>query len=69
MADAKETQLCAWLSVSTLAGLVAFYIFGWNWVDSVASLVIAVFAIMEGREAWAGELACDDCDCIGKCTC
>ena len=69
MADAKETQLCAWLSVSTLAGLVAFYFFSWNWVDSVASLVIAVFAIMEGREAWSGELACDDCDCIGKCTC
>jgi len=69
MADAKETQLCAWLSVSTLAGLVAFYFFSWNWVDSVASLVIAVFAIIEGREAWAGELACDDCDCIGKCTC
>jgi divalent metal cation (Fe/Co/Zn/Cd) transporter len=69
MADAKETQLCAWLSVSTLAGLVTFYFFSWNWVDSVASLVIAVFAIMEGREAWAGELACDDCECIGKCTC
>jgi divalent metal cation (Fe/Co/Zn/Cd) transporter len=69
MADAKETQLCAWLSVSTLTGLVAFYFFSWNWVDSVASLVIAVFAIIEGREAWAGELACDDCDCIGKCTC
>jgi len=69
MADAKETQLCAWLSVSTLAGLVAFYFFSWNWVDSVASLVIAGFAIMEGREAWSGELACDDCDCIGKCTC
>ena len=69
MADAKETQLCAWLSASTLAGLVTFYIFSWNWVDSVASLVIAVFAIIEGREAWAGELACDDCECIGKCTC
>ena len=69
MADAKETQLCAWLSVSTLAGLLAFYILSWNWVDSVASLVIAVFAINEGREAWAGELACDDCDCVGKCTC
>jgi divalent metal cation (Fe/Co/Zn/Cd) transporter len=69
MADAKETQLCAWLSVSTLAGLVAFYFFSWNWVDSVASLVIAVFAIIEGREAWSGELACDDCNCIGKCSC
>lgn len=69
MADAKETQLCAWLSVSTLTGLLTFYFFSWNWVDSVASLVIAVFAINEGREAWAGELACDDCNCIGKCTC
>jgi divalent metal cation (Fe/Co/Zn/Cd) transporter len=69
MADAKETQLCAWLSVSTLVGLVAFYIFSWSWVDSVASLVIAVFAIIEGREAWSGELACHDCDCVGKCTC
>ena len=69
IADAKETQLCAWLSVSTLAGLIAFYLFGWSWVDSVASLVIAGFAISEGREAWAGELACGDCDCRGKCNC
>jgi divalent metal cation (Fe/Co/Zn/Cd) transporter len=69
IADAKETQLCAWLSVSTLAGLVTFYFFGWNWIDSVASLVIAVFAINEGREAWSGELACDDCNCIAKCNC
>ena len=69
MADAKETQLCAWLSVSTLAGLVAFYAFSWGWVDSLASLVIAIFAIIEGREAWSGELACDDCECSGNCTC
>jgi divalent metal cation (Fe/Co/Zn/Cd) transporter len=69
MADAKETQLCVWLSASTLTGLVAFYLFSWNWVDSVAGLIIAVFAVNEGREAWAGELACDDCSCIGKCTC
>ena len=69
MADAKETQLCVWLSASTLTGLVSFYLFSWNWVDSVAGLIIAVFAVIEGREAWAGELACDDCSCIGKCTC
>lgn len=69
IADAKETRLCAWLSVSTLAGLVSFYLFGWAWLDSVASLVIAVFAVVEGREAWSGELVCDDCECIGKCTC
>lgn len=69
MADAMETRLCAWLSVSTLAGLITFAIFGWNWVDSIASLVVAWFAITEGREAWAGELVCDDCDCIGRCIC
>jgi divalent metal cation (Fe/Co/Zn/Cd) transporter len=69
IADAKETRLCAWLSVSTLAGLVSFYLFEWAWLDSVASLIIAVFAVMEGREAWAGELACEDCECVGTCHC
>ena len=69
IADAKETRLCAWLSVSTLAGLVSFYLFEWAWLDSVAILIIAVFAVMEGREAWAGELACEDCVCVGTCLC
>lgn len=62
MADAKETLLCAWLSVSTFLGLVAFAVFGWTWLDSVAGFVIAYFAIREGREAWEGELVCDDDD-------
>lgn len=69
IADAKETRLCAWLSVSTLTGLVAFYFFGFDWIDSLASLIIAIFAVVEGREAWSGELVCDDCECVGKCTC
>ncbi len=62
LADAAETQLCAWLSVSTFAGLLGFAMFGWTWLDPLAGFVIAGFAIMEGREAWAGEVACDD-DC------
>ncbi|WP_031108195.1 cation diffusion facilitator family transporter [Streptomyces sp. NRRL S-146] len=60
VADAAETKLCAWLSVSTFAGLVAFALFGWTWLDPVAGFVIAAFAIMEGKEAWEGELVCDD---------
>ncbi|WP_262402752.1 cation transporter [Actinomadura sp. CNU-125] len=60
VADAAETKLCAWLSVSTFAGLVAFAIWGWTWIDPVAGFVIAAFAIMEGKEAWEGELVCDD---------
>ena len=61
IADAKETLLCAWLSVSTFVGLAAFAAFGWTWLDSAAGFVIAYFAIREGREAWEGELVCDDC--------
>ena len=62
IADAAETKLCAWLSVSTFAGLIAFAVFGLPWIDAVAGFVIAVFAVMEGKEAWEGELACDHDD-------
>jgi divalent metal cation (Fe/Co/Zn/Cd) transporter len=60
VADAAETMLCAWLSVSTFAGLLAFALVGWTWLDPAAGFVIAAFAVNEGREAWAGELVCDD---------
>jgi divalent metal cation (Fe/Co/Zn/Cd) transporter len=55
LADAAETALCAWLSVSTFLGLALYAILGWTWLDAVAGFVIAAFAIMEGREAWQGE--------------
>ena len=60
VADAAETKLCAWLSVSTFVGLVAYAIVGWTWIDPIAGFVIAAFAVLEGREAWEGELVCDD---------
>ena len=63
IADAAETRLCAWLSVSTFAGLAAYSAFGWTWLDAIAGFVIAGFAVMEGREAWEGELVCGDDDC------
>lgn len=59
LADAAETKLCAWLSVSTFAGLAGYAVAGWTWLDPIAGFVIAVFALMEGREAWQGELACE----------
>ena len=58
--DAAETALCAWLSVSTFLGLVLYAWLGWTWLDAVAGFVIAVFAIVEGREAWMGEHDHDD---------
>lgn len=60
LADAAETKLCAWLSVSTFAGLLGFALVGWTWIDPVTGFVIAIFALMEGREAWEGELIEDD---------
>jgi hypothetical protein len=54
VADAAETQLCAWLSLSTFAGLLAYSLVGWTWLDAVAGFVIAGFAVVEGREAWEG---------------
>jgi divalent metal cation (Fe/Co/Zn/Cd) transporter len=56
LADATETRLCAWLSLSTFLGLVAFAMLGWTWLDPLAGFVIAAFAVAEGREAWEGEL-------------
>jgi divalent metal cation (Fe/Co/Zn/Cd) transporter len=60
VADAAETALCAWLSVSTLVGLLGYALLGWAWIDSVAGFVIAAFAVKEGREAWEGELVCEE---------
>lgn len=62
VADAAETKLCSWLSVSTLISLVLFAIVGWTWLDPVAGFVIAYFAVREGREAWEGDLDEDDDD-------
>ncbi|MGI8450694.1 MAG: cation transporter [Streptosporangiaceae bacterium] len=60
LADAAETIVCAALAATTLLGLVLFAAFGWWQADPVAALAVAWFAVREGREAWHGELACDD---------
>jgi len=62
LADAAETRICVLLSISTLAGLVAYALTGAAWLDAVAGFVIAVFAIKEGIEAWGGELEHDHHD-------
>ncbi|MGN6503079.1 MAG: cation transporter [Pseudolysinimonas sp.] len=56
VADAAETRLCAILSVTTFIALLAYLLVGWTWLDPVAGFVIAIFAVLEGREAWEGEL-------------
>lgn len=57
-ADAMEAITCGYLSVVLMVGLAATRLFGWWWLDSVASLALIPFLIKEGREAFAGECCC-----------
>ncbi|WP_198397987.1 cation transporter [Brevibacterium antiquum] len=58
IADSRQTLICTYLSAALLAGLLLNSLLGWAWADSVAALVIAVFAIREGIEAWRGDACC-----------
>src|SRR5216683_3073034 len=54
-ADAHETIVCAWLSVTTLLGLGLNAVLGWWWADPVAALAMLPLIVREGVEAWRGE--------------
>ncbi|QRY64710.1 cation transporter [Gordonia sp. PDNC005] len=58
VADSKQTLICTYLSAALLVGLLVNSLLGWAWADSVAALVIAVFAVREGVEAWNGDTCC-----------
>lgn len=58
IADSRQTLICTYLSAALLVGLVLNSLLGWTWADSVAALVIAVFAVREGIEAWRGDACC-----------
>ncbi|HEY5493942.1 MAG TPA: cation transporter [Candidatus Anoxymicrobiaceae bacterium] len=51
-ADAHESLFCGFLAVVLLVGLALNAAFGWWWADPMAALVVAVFAVREGIEAW-----------------
>ena len=59
--EASQTQLCAYLSVALLIGLLANALAGWWWADPAAALVIAGVALKEGRQSWRGEGCCEHC--------
>jgi hypothetical protein len=43
------------------AGLAANTLAGWWWLDGIVALVIAGWAVIEGRRTWAGRA------CTGAC--
>jgi len=54
-ADAHETIVCAWLSLTTLLGLALNAVLGWWWADPVAALAMVPLITREGLEVWRGE--------------
>lgn len=60
VSEAEQNQICAYLSVALLVGLLLNAVAGWWWADPAAALVIAAVAAREGRESWKGE-SCDAC--------
>ena len=59
-ADAYETMACAWLSLTTLAGLLLNAALGWWWADPLAALAIVPLVIREGLEGWRAESESDE---------
>ena len=49
-AEAKQTSLCAWLSVIAMAGVGANAVAGWWWADPVAALAMTPIILQEGIE-------------------
>lgn len=60
-ADAKQTSLCAYLSVIALTGVALNSLFGLWWADPVAALVMVPIIAKEGIEGLRGEAHCEDC--------
>jgi divalent metal cation (Fe/Co/Zn/Cd) transporter len=59
VSEAAQNQLCAYLSIALLVGLLLNALWGLWWADPLAALVIGGVAIREGRQSWKG----DSCDC------
>jgi divalent metal cation (Fe/Co/Zn/Cd) transporter len=59
VSEAEQNQICAYLSIALLVGLLANAVAGWWWADPTAALLIAAVVAREGSQSWRG----DRCDC------
>ena len=60
-ADARQTQLCTYLSAILLCGLVLNAWLGWWWADPVAALAMVPIIAKEGSDALRGRTCCAEC--------
>ena len=64
-ADARQTDICMYLSAVLLIGLILNAALGWWWADPVAALIMVPIIWREGMEALRGK-ACSTCT-TGAC--
>ena len=60
-AEARQTEICMYLSAILLGGLILNAAFAWWWADPVAGIAMAPFIAWEGIEGLRGRHACGDC--------
>lgn len=60
-AEARQTEICTYLSAILLGGLLLHRLFGWWWADPVAALAMVPLIGYEGVEAVRGRTVCDGC--------
>lgn len=56
--EGLQNLMCAAQGAAVLIGLGIHAATGVRWVDPVIALILAVWAVQEGREAWEGEECC-----------
>ena len=59
-ADSRQTDICAYLSVILLGGLLLNVLFGWWWADPIAALCMLPLIFREGIEATKGRSCCSE---------
>jgi divalent metal cation (Fe/Co/Zn/Cd) transporter len=59
-AEARQTELCTWLSAILLGGLLLNATLGWWWADPMAALVMVPIIVWEGLRAVRGRTPCGD---------
>jgi divalent metal cation (Fe/Co/Zn/Cd) transporter len=60
-AEARQTEVCWYLSWILLGGVVLNTTLGWWWADPVAALAMVPLIVREGTEALRGKTSCADC--------
>jgi divalent metal cation (Fe/Co/Zn/Cd) transporter len=65
--EGAQNLLCAYLAMAVFAGLAANTLWGAWWLDGVVALGIALWAVIEGRRAWAGQSCGCACQPRDRC--